>query len=568
MSSKCSTRDKRINAKESSTAGSYHKGSNSVNHTSQSCHNGDIFSDVAASNHNGSSSAMNTPSCHKGDILLEATVSGGDTTKRTFNHNTCIFKKRFINRKAGIRNFYGRPHNAFTKHVDSNFMKNAVAKSGKTCAVAEGGGFPPPQQPSITNEGKSSVQRTPDSSLCRGQDPQHARVNRKFDRPKLAEHNYANNDGTQRTLPKPTCSPLNGKKGGDSVSDYPHFPTTNTANDHYTVPACSPLNGKKGSACTDANDIPVVAAKTRNDKQSSPRGAPVLDDEDDFNLGLAISAIDNACVVKTTNVSNSSSSTSIWTAADTPTVHSVNNSSDPALSVVTVENLVTSASESPNRVQRTPDSSLCRGQDPQHARVNRKFERPKLAEHKLLDANMANVSHRFINSTDNVNIVHSNKHLNASFMHDMHKAKITDKTFRDDHRDINKLLVKTGNDIPVKDGIGAHNLPSSCVSTAGGRVFTRENKETKDNKSPISPLINVHNESFVNKRRRLLCTPTAPNTFGGTNILHDPSFACHGPTNLLQHSRHEERNSLSRQACARFANHAWLDRMFHPPDNN
>jgi hypothetical protein len=97
-------------------------------------------------------------------------------------------KKRFINRKAGIRNFYGRPHNAFTKHVDSNFMKNAVTKSGKTCVVAVGGGFPPPQQPSITNEGKSSVQRTSNSSLCRGQDPQHARVNRKFERPKLAEH--------------------------------------------------------------------------------------------------------------------------------------------------------------------------------------------------------------------------------------------------------------------------------------------------------------------------------------------------------------------------------------------
>jgi hypothetical protein len=384
---------------------------------------------------------------------------------------------------------------------------------------------------------------------------------------------------------------LNGKKGGDSVSDYPHFPTTNTVNDHYTVPACSPLNGKKGSACTDANDIPVVAAKTKNDKQSSPRGAPVLDDEDDFNLGLAISAIDNACVVKTTNVSNSSSSTSIWTAADTPTVHSVNNSSDPALSVVTVENLVTSASESPNRVQRTPDSSLCRGQDPQHARVNRKFERPKLAEHKLLDANMANVSHRFINSTDNVNIVHSNKHLNASLMHDLQKAKITDKTFRDDHRDINKLLANnTGNDNPIKDDIGAHNLPFSCVPTAGGRVFTRDNKQTKDNKSPkysvVSNSINspaslaskseprppddvrrIADSGFFDKRRRMLSTPTASTVFyrnagvSATNLLHNRD---RGGSNLAAQT-----NSVSPDASFGIESHlsrSWLTRLFHPPE--
>ena len=70
-------------------------------------------------------------------------------------------------------------------------------------------------------------------------------------------------------------------------------------------------------------------------------------------------------------------------------------------------------------------------------------------------------------------------------MHDLQKAKITDKTFLDDHRDINKLLANnTGNDNPIKDDIGAHNLPFSCVPTAGGRVFTRDSKQTKDNKSP------------------------------------------------------------------------------------
>jgi hypothetical protein len=159
-------------------------------------------------------------------------------------------------------------------------------------------------------------------------------------------------------------------------------------------------------------------------------------------------------------------------------------------------------------------------------------------------------------------------------MHDLYKAKITDKTFRDDHREVYKLLAKnTGNDNPVKDGIGAHNLPSSGVPTAGGRVFTSNNKQTKDNKSPkcssVNPIFSsTSDESFVNKRRRLLCTPTAPNTFGGTNILHDP-------TNLL-HTSDRGRNNPNAQAnsvcpdapcgIGSPTSRTWLSRLFHPPE--
>ena len=97
----CSTRDNEFNAKESSIAGSDHKGSNSANDCiSQSCHNGDTFSEVADSNHNGSNSATSVLSCHNGDTPLEVSVSSGDTAGHTFIHNTCIFKKRFGNKKC------------------------------------------------------------------------------------------------------------------------------------------------------------------------------------------------------------------------------------------------------------------------------------------------------------------------------------------------------------------------------------------------------------------------------------------------------------------------------------
>ena len=271
VSSKCSTRDNKTNTKESSTIDSYHKGSNAVNDTAQSCHNGDILYEAADSSHNGSNSA--TLSCHNGDNFERAMASSGDTDSHTFNHNTCIFKKRVMNKNAGMRNFYGRPHNASTKHVDSNFARFSL-------------------------------------------------------------HN-----------------------------------------------------------------------------------------------------------------------------------------------------------------------------------------------------------------------------------------KITDKTFCDDHREINRLLVNyTGNDKPTMGVIGTHSLPSSSVSNAGGRGFSRNNKKAKDNKSPNS--ISTSDESFVNKRRRLLCTPTAPSTFGGTNILHDP-------TNLL-HTSDRGRNNPNAQAnsvcpdapcgIGSPTSRTWLSRLFHPPE--
>jgi hypothetical protein len=176
-------------------------------------------------------------------------------------------------------------------------------------------------------------------------------------------------------------------------------------------------------------------------------------------------------------------------------------------------------------------------------------------------------------------------------MHDLQKAKITDKTFRDDHRDINKLLANnTGNDNPIKDDIGAHNLPFSCVPTAGGRVFTRDNKQTKDNKSPkysvVSNSINspaslaskseprppddvrrIADSGFFDKRRRMLSTPTASTVFyrnagvSATNLLHNPD---RGRNNL-----NAQANSVCPDAPCGIGSPmswTWLSRLFHPPE--
>jgi len=179
------------------------------------------------------------------------------------------------------------------------------------------------------------------------------------------------------------------------------------------------------------------------------------------------------------------------------------------------------------------------------------------------------------------------KHLTPPFMHDINKAKMTDKNFRDDHREVNRLLANTtGNNDPSLDVIGAHNLPLSgdppavrkSLVSAVGRPLLRTKKQTKDNKSPkvrskdckISvfnftpsiasvtdprPPVDVRGdtENFEVKRRRLLSTPT--------NLLHNID---RGGSNLAAQT-----NTVSHDASFGIGTHSsrsWLTRLFHPPE--
>jgi len=81
--------------------------------TSASFHTGQIFSEVSAG-------GGDRPGC------TSQSSNSNDNLNHTFNQKTCIFKKRFGTKKAGIRNFCGLPHNSFTKHISSTSNRNNV----------------------------------------------------------------------------------------------------------------------------------------------------------------------------------------------------------------------------------------------------------------------------------------------------------------------------------------------------------------------------------------------------------------------------------------------------------